>query len=998
MALPKLVPIAAGALSLAALAGVLLYRAPSAQPPAFGAVRVPEGFSVEKVAGADLVAYPMLGTLDDRGRLFLCESSGRNLTNKEMSGDPEFRVRLLEDLNGDGRFDRSTVFADRLTLPAGAVWHNGSLYVAAPPDLLRFDDTDGDGVSDRREVIVTGWNLSSNAASLHGPFLGPDGWLYLTDGRHGYKIKTKEGPVLEGRASRIWRTRMDGTGLEWVSGGGFDNPVELVFTPAGETIGTMTYFTDPKNGERDALLHFVEGGVYSKWHPTVSEFKRTGGFMPVMTKFARIAPAGLLLYRGGAFGPAFQGNLFSAQFNPHRVQRHVLSRVDATFQTQDEDFLTSTDPDFHPTDVMEDADGSLLVVDTGGWFLHGCPVSRISKPEVRGGVYRVRRTGAPRTADPFGLALNLEKLAPAEVARYMEDSRPAVRDRAGNVLINAGDAAVPALRDLLASSKSAEVRAAAVFALGRIGARGAVREALNDPDFVVQVAAARMIGLARDGAATGRLMELARRAHPAARRQAATALGQIGDARAAAALIAASGDPEDRFVEHAIIDALIRLRTPGPATAALRHPSASIRKAALIVLDQMDGTPLDKTQVAPLLRDADAELRRTALWVFSHHPDWSGEVVQFLRSRLEASGGRETEALREALLAFSGTSEIQALMAELLDNPALDADRRLLILETMDRSPLKALPKAWVARIGKLVSNPDGRLASRAVALIRARGIADFDERLSGLAGNSSVPDEIRIAAQAVVLSRRPQLDAHMFGFLLGSLDAQRDAAVRLSAAQVFVRAELDRSQRLELARRLVSQQDALITPALLEKLRTPDDEAVRRELGPLLEQVEAGQRSRAARLRKLEVLLNAGGDVARGRNLFFGEKVACGSCHTIGVEGGHVGPDLTAIGAIRSGHDLLEAIVFPSVSFVPGHEVYVVETASEIYSGVIQERNAEVVVLVAGPQDVVRIPRDRIRSMRPSTVSLMPDGLDESLSMAEMTDLMAFLQAQKTR
>src|SRR5437879_1127013 len=132
-------------------------------------------------------------------------------------------------------------------LPAGAVWYRDSLYVASPPDVWRFDDTDGDGVADHKEAIVTGWNMSANAASLHGPFFGPDGWLYLTDGRHGFDIKTKDAREFSGMASRIWRMRPDGTGLEWFAGGGFDNPVELVFTPAGETIGTMTYYHDPEN-------------------------------------------------------------------------------------------------------------------------------------------------------------------------------------------------------------------------------------------------------------------------------------------------------------------------------------------------------------------------------------------------------------------------------------------------------------------------------------------------------------------------------------------------------------------------------------------------------------------------------------------------------------------------------------------------------------------------------------------------------------------------------
>jgi len=157
-------------------------------------------------------------------------------------------------------------------------------------------------------------------------------------------------------------------------------------------------------------------------------------------------------------------------------------------------------------------------------------------------------------------------------------------------------------------------------------------------------------------------------------------------------------------------------------------------------------------------------------------------------------------------------------------------------------------------------------------------------------------------------------------------------------------------------------------------------------------------QVARVGRLKQLQYLLTAGGDVGRGRNIFFGKKVACSTCHTIGTEGGHVGPDLTAIGSIRSGHDLLEAIVFPSASFVPGHEVYRVrtKTSSEILSGVIGEQDSDAIALITGPNAEVRIPRDRIASMEPSTVSLMPEGLDTSLSQQEFTDLLAFLQAQR--
>jgi putative heme-binding domain-containing protein len=173
---------------------------------------------------------------------------------------------------------------------------------------------------------------------------------------------------------------------------------------------------------------------------------------------------------------------------------------------------------------------------------------------------------------------------------------------------------------------------------------------------------------------------------------------------------------------------------------------------------------------------------------------------------------------------------------------------------------------------------------------------------------------------------------------------------------------------------------------------------AVQEQAKGLYQRLAEAQQARVERLRKLLPLLTAAGDAGRGRRIFFGAKVACSSCHTIGMEGGKVGPDLTGIGAIRSGHDLLEAIVFPSVSFVPGHEVFVVDLGHDRLSGVIRSQNRDAVVLLTGPNGEVRIPRREIKSMQQSKVSLMPEGFDESLTKSELTDLLAFLQAEKAR
>jgi putative membrane-bound dehydrogenase-like protein len=1008
-------------LTIAAACFVTMQGHPAVESRGIAALRVPRGFRIEQVTTPDLVSYPMMGTLDDRGRLFLCESSGNTLNNDQMAAHPDYKVRMLEDRDGDGVFDHSTVFAEHLTLPAGAVWYHGSLYVASPPDVIRFD-----GATGRKEVILTGWNMSANAASLHGPFFGPDGMLYLTDGRHGFDIKTKDGRAYKGLASRIWRVRPDGTGLEWFAGGGFDNPVELVFTPAGETIGTMTYFKDPENGERDALLHFVEGGVYPKWYSVVSEFKRTGDLMPVMTKFARIAPSGLVRYRGAAFGPGYDGNLFSAQFNPHRVQRHVVYREGATFRTEDQDFLTSSDPDFHPTDVMEDADGTLLVVDTGAWFIHGCPISRVAKPEIRGAVYRIRKIGAPVVPDPRGEKLDLPGMAPAALAKLLADRRPVVRDRAVESLVAAGDAAVPALAALH--------NPAAVFALFRIGtpnAQQAVRAALNDGDFQVRIVAARCAGMAQDREAVDRLMTMVKKDHPAARRQAAAALGQIGDSRAVAALLDAAANPEDRFVAHSITYSLITLRQPGPLLNALRRPQAGVRTAALIALDQMDDSPLQAEQVVAFVGASEKELRNAALFVVSHHPDWAGSVLRQIESRIRdrGFGAAETEPVRDVLLAFAGDAGAQKLIAGLLRDNTLGERQTLFLLDTIEGCSLKQFPPEWVDGLGALVDSHNRNVQLRALDLIRSRGIGELDPHLTKIAGDTSATDQCRVAALAALA---PKLAREHYQFLMSKLDPKTDAILRQSAAQALARSSPDKDDLLLLARKYLPRADPLTLSTALECFRDSKDdevgaalvallkkspaalgtlgedrvkallagypEGVRAQSEGLLRMLREAKKGQVERLRRLEPLLTAGGDTGRGRRIFFGDLVACHSCHTIGKQGGHVGPDLTGIGAIRSGPDLLEAIVFPSASFVPGHEVYNVDTQNERLAGVIRSQSADAVVLVTGPNGEVRIPRSRIKKIERSNVSLMPEGFDESLSKSQLTDLLAFLQAEKTR
>jgi hypothetical protein len=338
------------------------------------------------------------------------------------------------------------------------MWFDGSLYVAAPPSIWKLTDTNGDGVADQREEWFQGKTLTGCANDLHGPYLGPDGWIYWTKGAFAEQTYERPGRTpLVTRASHILRRRPGNPAIDIVMVGGMDNPVDVAFTGAGERILSATFVEQPQAGRRDGLIHAIYGGVYGKPNTVVDNHPRTGDLMPVLTQLGPAVPAGLTRYTSAAFGQGFRDNFFAAMFNLRKVTRHVLEPDGATFTIHDSDFLTSENRDFHPTDVIEDADGSLLVIDTGAWYKLCCPTSQLAKPDVLGGIYRVRRTGAPRVRDARGLAIAWSAPA-ADLGRLLADARTAVQNRAVRELAVRGDDAIDVLSEIVRTSPSAVAR------------------------------------------------------------------------------------------------------------------------------------------------------------------------------------------------------------------------------------------------------------------------------------------------------------------------------------------------------------------------------------------------------------------------------------------------------------------------------------------------------------------------------------------------------------
>ncbi|MDQ6632245.1 MAG: hypothetical protein M3Y82_10900, partial [Verrucomicrobiota bacterium] len=139
---------------------------------------VPDGFEIELVSNTNIVHRPVSMDFDEQGRLYVTDSSGSSEKGPKQLEEKTHRIMRLEDSDGDGKFDKSIVFADKMSFPEGAMWLDGSLYVAAPPSIWKLADTNNDGVADVRVEWHEGKTLTGCANDLHGPYLGPDGWIY----------------------------------------------------------------------------------------------------------------------------------------------------------------------------------------------------------------------------------------------------------------------------------------------------------------------------------------------------------------------------------------------------------------------------------------------------------------------------------------------------------------------------------------------------------------------------------------------------------------------------------------------------------------------------------------------------------------------------------------------------------------------------------------------------------------------------------------------------
>ena len=1014
-------------------------------------VVVDEGLVASSALLPGLVKHPVMAALDDRGRLFISENAGVNLNKEELLAQKPSSIRLVEDTDRDGVFDKATLFADGLTFPQGALWVYDSLYVMSPPSLWRFADEDGDGRAEVREELATGFDFTGNAADVHGPFLHPNGRLYWCHGRKGFAIPDSDtGQIMEqGKSARIWSSQLGGGEVESFAGGGMDNPVEIDFTDEGEVVGTVNLFYGRPRG--DVLVHWIHGGVYPRYDQgqVIAEFRRTGELLGHAHHFGHVAVSGMCRYRSGSLDPSWADGWVVTHFNTGELTlTNLQSKGSTLVEKETRTIFRALKPDTHLTDVLEDRNGDLLVIDTGGWFRNGCPTSQIAKPGIAGTIYRIAKKDAPYKAPTYP---DWEKLTAEQVSHFLSAPEDWLRERAITELAVRGAPAIPELeRILTAGEADTTARVNAVWTLARMKfseSTDLIYGALTDPEVGVrqtacnalavtrtwQIVAAnqpaeRAIELERNATISGALASIVRGDDPTVARAAAAALGRMGEFRAIGALTGRLGRSSgDRFLEHALIYALIEIDDFEATREGLKAEDPATLSGTLRALDGMASSKLEVLEVLPHLEASDPGLRETALSIALAHPEWDAALANAFFAWDSSINETRRAILHRVVPAHASSPPIVDYLGSLITSR--DESHLGLGLELIALSSGIPFQEEWapVFESALAAGASPGTLAASLAALASTR-TERFNAALEALCRDAARGTEVRLAAAKALAGSGGAINPATFDLADSLLKPDgateyRGQAIDLLARSTLAAAERDRLVPLlanfgpiewgafpDLFRSLDTPEQALlIADALIASpvIGNFESEMLRKRFEKYPEAIAkidarlaALESERAGRSERLEALAATVAEAvpANGEKIFLSGKGACLVCHRVGEIGGQIGPDLSTIGRIRSARDLYESVLFPSESIARDFDTYEVgvKSSAQVRIGLIHEQTARGLELVSLSGQREEIPHLEVTTLRRIPMSLMPMGLEHTLPAEELRDLVAWLLSRK--
>lgn len=987
----------------------------------------------------------------DRIAMVKNHRQGEELRQMEQSSD---RLRLVKDLDGDGRADTDTVFSEGYHqiedgTAAGVLVRGKDVYFANIPNLWLLHDTDGDGKADDKKSLAWGFGVryAFSGHDLHGLTFGPDGRLYFSIGDRALNVeKTVDGRTFENTQSgAVIRCNPDGSEMELYATG-LRNPQESAFDDYGNL---FTCDNNSDSGDAARWVYVIEGsdngwrvayqmhdfpvarGPWDKERLWDVNSATPGAYMvpPIANPKGISGPAGLTFATGTGLPDDWAGRFYLVDFRGGASNSGIYALQNqpkgAGFELAEiKPLITNV----LPTDCDFGYDGALYFSDwINGW-----------EPKGQGRIYRVlnpETAKSPLVAEATKLMREgMGGRSVEELIKLLSHADRRVRQAAQFELAQRGDVAEREALTALAKSGSPLIaRVHAIWALGQISRVSKTPlippDLLNDPNDEIRAQAMKVLADWAPEESAPSLIAALKDANPRVRYFAAMALSKVHEVAYEPVLsFLRDNRDKDVLIRHAAVMALAGQCTPEQLAALACDDSAEVRLAALLALRRghdlsvknflNDADPKIAVEAARAINDLPVESAYPALAAILNKSDL-GELV--LERALNANYRLGTSANAQAVAAFAQRDDVPEYLR-------IEAVR--MLGDWANPPPRDRVTGAWQPLKPRDGTAADHALAGALPALLKTapdavrlaavgggKATADPDV-LRRLLTDSTQPASLRAAALTALARAKPaDLAALVMAGLSDKEEPIRLAAIRLQSRmpegieplKKFLAAGSPREQQAvfqSLMRVRGSAVDTMVADALRQLLAGKIPPEARLDLlnaavgrgQPVVQLVEQYQQQQPGGdpLAPYRDVL-AGGDADAGKRIFMERaEMQCLRCHAINKAGGNAGPDLAGLATRGDRRYILESILFPNKQIAKGFETIMVrDKKGRTYAGVLKAEDEQSVSLDIPDKGVTRIAKKDIAARR-GGLSAMPEDIAKPLSKNDLRDLVEFLATLK--
>lgn len=966
---------------------------------------LPEGFEVNLFAGDPELAKPVQINFDAQGRLWVASSA--IYPQIEPGKEAKDRILCLEDTNGDGVADKTNVFAEGLLIPSAVLAGDGGVYVGASTDLFFFKDTDGDGRADEKRFVLSGFGTEDTHHTIHTLRYGPEQLLYFKQSIYIHShLETPRG-VKRLNAGGTWQFRPETFELNV-----FDRGLVNSWGMAWDDFGA-TFATDGAGGE--GINYIVPGASYLTAYGAP---RILSGLNPGSPKHC-----GLELVGGPSFPADWQQSLITNDFRGHRVCRFVVRESGSGFTSQEQQEVIKSDHvAFRPIDVKQGPDGALYIAD---WYnpiiQHGEVDFRDPRRDhVHGRIWRVTWKGAKDSAGTkLSDARKTNELAtPALVEQLGSDDR-FVRQSAKRILKERGP---DVLGDVKKWFRNLD-NTAATYSRSRLEAlwmhqavdrpdwelienvvrsehapsRAAAMRVLGDwlrhatPDFSVRNAfTAKRASIQNGKVNPAELFELGvADVNPRVRLEAVRALAKSTDPRAIELAMEALKGDVDQYLDYALWLTARDLEPIWQPALDKGEITFGGNAKQLAFVCKAAGTPAAAKPLLALVTSGkvDATDLPGALEVIGE----SGSQEQLrtvLKLADDATDPARCSTILSALLNSHRRRNLtppgsEVVLAKLIKRPEPEVQARAA--ELAGRYAVAPLA-------GELTLLARGE--NRDVAAAAIRGLEAFPGPEAGKALHELASgDQAWTLAIPALAVRDANRAAEMFVTRVQGQNAPQNQTEAVAVLQGFLKLKNGPAALAKaLGGKTINGEFAKAAVQTVSASGQSRDELLKaiKEAG----QLEAQPKLTKADVPSLLAEMQASGNAARGELLFRRDDLQCLKCHAIGDAGGVVGPNLVSLGGSSQPDYILESIIDPNAKIKENFHTLVVATDDgEVLTGIkVRETDTDLILRNADDKEIA-VPLAKIEGQKPGA-SIMPGGLIDKLTRAEVVDLAAFLAA----